>query len=74
VFRGGAVEIVKRGAARYNFSDPYHIAIETTERNALAFLGLEFGIHSPEGSLLMAADAQAGRRLDSQTANPSSLS
>jgi hypothetical protein len=29
---------------------------------------------SAEGSLLVAADAQAGRRLDSQTANPSSVS
>ncbi len=42
----GAVEIVKRGAARYDFSDPYHIAIEMSWKEfALAFLGLELGIN-----------------------------
>jgi hypothetical protein len=38
----GAVEIVKRGVARYDFSDHYHIAIEMSWKDfALAFVGLE---------------------------------
>jgi inward rectifier potassium channel len=42
----GSVEIVKRGAARYDFSDPYHIAIEMNWKEfALAFAGLELGIN-----------------------------
>jgi inward rectifier potassium channel len=42
----GAVEIVKRGTARYDFSDPYHIAIEMSWKEfALAFVGLELGIN-----------------------------
>ena len=42
----GGVELVKRGAARYDFSDPYHIAIEMSWKEfALAFLGLELGIN-----------------------------
>lgn len=42
----GAVELVKRGASRYAFSDPYHIAIELSWKEfALAFLGLELGIN-----------------------------
>ena len=44
--RVGAVELVKRGAARYDFSDPYHIAIEMSWRGfALAFVGIELGIN-----------------------------
>jgi inward rectifier potassium channel len=44
--RVGAVELVKRGAARYDFSDPYHIAIEMSWRSfALAFVGIELGIN-----------------------------
>ena len=40
------IEVVKRGAARYDFSDPYHIAIEMSWKEfALAFLGLELGIN-----------------------------
>src|ERR1700739_1012397 len=45
---GGAssVEIVKRGIARYDFSDPYHIAIEMSWKEfALAFIGLELSIN-----------------------------
>jgi inward rectifier potassium channel len=43
----GAVEIVKRGAPRYDFSDPYHIAIEMSWKEfALAFVGLELGINT----------------------------
>jgi inward rectifier potassium channel len=39
-------ELVKRGAARYDFRDPYHIAIEMSWKEfALAFAGLEFGIN-----------------------------
>src|SRR5262249_48863610 len=42
----GSVEIVKRGIARYDFSDPYHIAIEMSWKEfALAFIGLELGIN-----------------------------
>jgi inward rectifier potassium channel len=40
------IELVKRGAARYDFSDPYHIAIELSWKEfALAFIGLEVGIN-----------------------------
>lgn len=42
----GAVELVKHGASRYDFSDPYHIAIEMSWNEfALAFAGLELGIN-----------------------------
>ncbi len=42
----GAFELVKRGASRYDFSDPYHIAIEMSWKDfALAFAGLELGIN-----------------------------
>ncbi|MGH6835334.1 MAG: ion channel [Methylocella sp.] len=42
----GAVELVKQGASRYVFSDPYHIALELSWKEfALAFLGLELGIN-----------------------------
>jgi inward rectifier potassium channel len=42
----GDVELVKLGAARYDLSDPYHIAIEMSWKEfALAFLGLDFGIN-----------------------------
>ena len=44
--RVGAVEIVKRGVARYDLSDPYHFAVELSWREfALAFLGLELGVN-----------------------------
>jgi Inward rectifier potassium channel C-terminal domain len=40
------IELVKRGAARYDFSDPYHITIELSSKEfALAFVGLELGIN-----------------------------
>ena len=45
---GGAstVEVVKRGIARYDFSDPYHIAIEMSWKEfELAFVGLELSIN-----------------------------
>jgi inward rectifier potassium channel len=42
----GAPELVKRGASRYVFSDPYHIAIELSWKEfALAFVGVELGIN-----------------------------
>ncbi|HEY8032816.1 MAG TPA: ion channel [Methylocella sp.] len=42
----GGIELVKQGASRYDFSDPYHIAIELSWKGfALAFVGLEFGIN-----------------------------
>ena len=42
----GGVELVKRGASRYDFSDPYHIAIELSWKEfALAFVGSELGIN-----------------------------
>jgi hypothetical protein len=38
----GAPELVKRGASRYAFSDPYHLAIEMSWKEfALAFAGLD---------------------------------
>jgi len=40
------IEIVKRGAARYDFSDPYHFAIEMSWKEfAFAFIGLELCIN-----------------------------
>lgn len=40
------IELVKRGAARYDLSDPYHIAVEMSWKEfALAFLGLELCIN-----------------------------
>jgi inward rectifier potassium channel len=43
---GASIEIVKRGAVRYDFSDPYHIAVEMSWKEfALAFVGLELGIN-----------------------------
>ena len=42
----GGIELVKRGASRYDFSDPYHIAIELSWKEfAFAFAGLELGIN-----------------------------
>ncbi len=42
----GGVELVKHGASRYDFRDPYHIAIEMSWKGfALAFAGLELGIN-----------------------------
>src|SRR6202023_2899894 len=42
----GGVELVKRGASRYDFSDPYHIAIDLSWKGfALAVVGLELGIN-----------------------------
>src|SRR3984893_14587608 len=42
----GGLELVKRGASRYDFSDPYHIAIELSWKEfAFAFAGLELGIN-----------------------------
>ncbi|MGH6837648.1 MAG: ion channel, partial [Methylocella sp.] len=42
----GAIELVKLGASRYAFSDPYHIAIELSWKGfALAFVGFELGIN-----------------------------
>jgi inward rectifier potassium channel len=52
----GAVEIVKHGAARYDFSDPYHIAIEMSWKEfALAFVGLELGINIAFAMLYLAS-------------------
>ncbi len=42
----GGVELVKRGASRYDLRDPYHIAIELSWKEfALAFVGLELAIN-----------------------------
>jgi inward rectifier potassium channel len=47
IMRIGAVDIVKRGVARYDFSDPYHFAIELSWKEfALAFLAAEFSINT----------------------------
>jgi inward rectifier potassium channel len=52
----GAVELVKQGAARYDFSDPYHIAIELSWKGfALAFVGLELGINIAFALLYLAS-------------------
>ena len=46
VIRTGTVEIVKRGASRYDFHDPYHIALSMSWKGfALAFVGLELAIN-----------------------------
>ena len=55
---GGAstVEIVKRGVARYDLSDPYHVAIELSWKEfALAFLGLELSINIAFALLYLAS-------------------
>ncbi len=62
----GAIEIVKRGVARYDVRDPYHIAIELSWKGfALAFIGLELGIDTVFALLYLAspgciANARAG--------------
>ena len=62
----GAIEIVKRGLARYDVRDPYHIAIELSWKEfALAFIGLELGINTVFALLYLAspgciANARAG--------------
>jgi len=54
--RVGAVEIVKRGIARYDLSDPYHIAIEMSWKEfALAFVGLEISINIAFALLYLAS-------------------
>ena len=62
----GAIEIVKRGLARYDVRDPYHIAIELSWKEfAPAFIGLELGINTVFALLYLAspgciANARAG--------------
>jgi inward rectifier potassium channel len=52
----GGVELVKRGASRYDFSDPYHIAIDLSWKGfALAFAGLELGTNVVFASLYLAS-------------------
>jgi inward rectifier potassium channel len=52
----GAVEIVKRGVARYDFRDPYRIAIELSWKEfALTFIGLELGINTAFALLYLAS-------------------
>jgi len=54
--RVGAVEIVKRGVARYDLSDPYHFAVELSWKEfALAFLGLELGVNTIFALLYLAS-------------------
>lgn len=44
--RAGAIEIINRGASRYDLHDPYHIALSMSWKSfALAFVGLELGIN-----------------------------
>jgi inward rectifier potassium channel len=44
--RTGSIEIVKRGASRYDFHDPYHIALSMRWRGfAVAFVGFELCIN-----------------------------
>jgi len=44
--RAGSVELIKRGASRYDLHDPYHIALSMSWKGfALAFVGFELGIN-----------------------------
>jgi inward rectifier potassium channel len=54
--RVGAVEIVKRGVARYDLSDPYHFAVELSLKEfAFVFLALELGINTVFALLYLAS-------------------
>ena len=59
LMRAGTIEVVKRGASRYDFHDPYHIALEISWKGfALAFLGLDLSIiSSSRFSILQSPDA-----------------
>jgi inward rectifier potassium channel len=44
--RAGSVELVKRGASRYDLHDPYHIALSMSWKGfALAFVGFELCVN-----------------------------
>jgi inward rectifier potassium channel len=44
--RTGSIEVIKRGASRYDFHDPYHIALQMSWKEfALTFVGLELCIN-----------------------------
>ena len=44
--RAGSIEVIKRGASRYDFHDPYHVALSMSWRGfAVAFVGLELCIN-----------------------------
>src|ERR1035437_2458978 len=44
--RTGSIEVIKRGASRYDFHDPYHIALQMSWKGfALTFVGLELCIN-----------------------------
>jgi hypothetical protein len=46
IMRAGTVELVKRGAPRFDFRDPYHLALELSWKQfAAAFLSAELGIN-----------------------------
>ncbi len=46
IMRAGTVELVKRGAPRFDFRDPYHFALEMSWKGfAAAFLGVELCIN-----------------------------
>jgi inward rectifier potassium channel len=46
IMRAGTVELVKRGAPRFDFRDPYHLALEMSWKAfAAAFLCAELGIN-----------------------------
>lgn len=68
--RPGAYELRKRGAARFDFSDPYHLAVGLSWPGfALLFVGLEFGINSLFAGLYLLqpgsiANAQPGSLSD----------
>lgn len=70
LMRAGTIEVVKRGASRYDFHDPYHIALEMSWKGfALAFLGLDLGINIVFALLYLAkpgciANAQPGAFTD----------
>lgn len=54
--RVGAVEMVKRGVARHDLSDPYHLAVELSWKQfALAFVALELGVNTVFALLYLAS-------------------
>jgi len=55
IMRAGTVELVKRGAPRFDFRDPYHLALEMSWKQfAAAFLCVELGINIFFASLYVA--------------------
>jgi len=61
--RAGSVELIKRGASRYDFHDPYHIALSMSWKAfALAFVGCELASISSSRSSICKAGCIANAR------------